>query len=164
MKFSFHDMALASVETAALRLAIEIVRQALGQILEAMDDRLAANRDKGRYEIKEFQEREIDTVVGTLRFRRRVGKLKSRVRARAWSRKGLYALSNVLFKVLEGSLGPYIGKVATGLDERLQVLVKAGAKAVKGRRAGRQPRGKKRPLPLHRPGNPGVRGHSPAAS
>ena len=60
-----------------------------------------------------------------------VGKFKNRVRARAWSRKGKYAVGNVLSRAIQGSLGAYTSQVVTRLDEELKEMVRAGASVVK---------------------------------
>ncbi|MEW6243086.1 MAG: UPF0236 family transposase-like protein [Bacillota bacterium] len=92
-----------------------------------------------------------------------VGNFKSRVRARSWSRKGLYAVGNVLFKVMEGSLGNYTGQVVNRLDERLKGIAKAGAQVVKKVVFGEEPGIKKGHFPCLDQGNPRVRSHVPAS-
>ena len=64
MEFNFEEMDFGKLEAKALRLAMLIVREALGEILEAMDDYLAVVRDKRRYKIREMESREIDSIVG----------------------------------------------------------------------------------------------------
>lgn len=71
MEFNFEEMDFGKLEAKALRLAMLIVREALGEILEAMDDYLAVVRDKRRYKIREMESREIDSIVGVVRFKRR---------------------------------------------------------------------------------------------
>ena len=60
-----------------------------------------------------------------------VGKFKSRTRGRSWSSEGLRALGNVLFRLLDGSLGIYTSRVASRLGEETAKAVKAGAEVVK---------------------------------
>ena len=60
-----------------------------------------------------------------------VGKLKSRIRARSWSDRGLEALANVLFKLLDGSLGLYTSRIQSRAAERMKEAVSSAARAVK---------------------------------
>ncbi|MEW6081309.1 MAG: ISLre2 family transposase [Bacillota bacterium] len=71
MEFNLDELDLGKLEATAFRMAMLIVREALGEILGAMDDYLATVRDKKRYEIRELEERELDTLVGVVRFKRR---------------------------------------------------------------------------------------------
>lgn len=71
MEFQWDDMDFGRLEKEAFRLALLIVREALPEILEAIDEYLAATRDKSRYEVAEIEERTIDTLVGPVKFRRR---------------------------------------------------------------------------------------------
>lgn len=60
-----------------------------------------------------------------------VGKFKSRTRGRSWSSEGLEALGNVLFKLLDGSLGIYTACIRSRLQERTAKIVATGAEVVK---------------------------------
>ena len=71
MEFQWDDMDFGRLEKAAFHLALLIVRETLPEILEAIDEYLAATRDKSRYEVAEIEERTIDTLVGPVKFRRR---------------------------------------------------------------------------------------------
>ena len=60
-----------------------------------------------------------------------VGKFKSRTRGRSWSSEGLEALGNALFKLLDGSLGIYTGRVGSRLEEHTSKIAETGAEVVK---------------------------------
>ena len=71
MEINLDDMDFGKLEAIVWRLAMLVIRGAMGEVLEAMDDYLATVRDKKRYEIREMEEREMETLVGVVRFRRR---------------------------------------------------------------------------------------------
>ncbi|HHY39280.1 MAG TPA: hypothetical protein GX507_10190 [Clostridia bacterium] len=64
-------MDFETLEVFVFRLALPIVRHALGRILEEMDAYLAVVRDKTRYASEEIEERVLDTLIGPIRFKRR---------------------------------------------------------------------------------------------
>ena len=71
MEISFEDMDFGKLEATVWHQTGLVFLEAMGRILEAMDNCLATVRDKKRYKIREMEEREIETLVGVVRFRRR---------------------------------------------------------------------------------------------
>lgn len=72
MEFKWDGIKFEELETIVFRMALLMVRHALEGILEDMDEYLAAVRDRSRYEVRGIEERVVDTLVGSVRFRRRV--------------------------------------------------------------------------------------------
>jgi hypothetical protein len=60
-----------------------------------------------------------------------VGKFKARIRGRSWSRDGLWALANVLFKLLQGNLGLYTQMVNSRLERAREKAVASAAQVVR---------------------------------
>ena len=71
MDFKWDGMDFETLEVIVFRLALPIVRHALGRILEEMDKYLAVVRDKTRYVSEEIEERVLDALIGPIRFKRR---------------------------------------------------------------------------------------------
>ncbi|MCL6560091.1 MAG: ISLre2 family transposase [Firmicutes bacterium] len=71
MEHNWEGNGFERLEAMVFRLTLLIIRQALEGILEDMDKYLAVVRDKSRYEAEEIEERVLDTLVGTIRFKRR---------------------------------------------------------------------------------------------
>jgi hypothetical protein len=60
-----------------------------------------------------------------------IGKMKSRTRGRSWSSEGLEALGNVLFRLLDGSLGNYTSGIRSRLEKQVPKMAKAGAEVAR---------------------------------
>ena len=146
------DIKGALPDKALKKEAVEALRDNdLGRVLEILDIGLKEATGKERNKLKAVKKNFVSNWEYILDYRLRlqalgydcsgfrglgsvesnVGKFKSRVRGRAWSRKGIYALGNVLFKVMDGSLGSYTAQVMNRLDERLKDMAIAGARVVR---------------------------------
>lgn len=73
MKVLLEDevLTLRELERALWALASEVVRQGLVEFLERKDKQLEEGRDRRRYELRGRERREVETLVGVVRFWRR---------------------------------------------------------------------------------------------
>lgn len=71
MKAKWSELSFEDLELLVFRLAIAIIREALARILEDLDKYFALVRDRNRYKAKEIEERVVDSLVGSIRFKRR---------------------------------------------------------------------------------------------
>lgn len=71
MKGKWDDISFEELEAVVFRLAIEIIRRALGGILEDLDKYFAVVRDRNRYKAEDIEERVLDSLFGPIRFKRR---------------------------------------------------------------------------------------------
>lgn len=60
-----------------------------------------------------------------------MGKFKARTRGRSWSSEGLKALGNVLFKLIDGSLGLYTRQVQSRIKEAEGKIVSSAAEVLR---------------------------------
>lgn len=65
------QVSLLEIERAVFQEALRFCSDVLTCVLEQLDERLLQERDAERYEVKELRERQIDTLVGSVTFRRR---------------------------------------------------------------------------------------------
>jgi hypothetical protein len=70
-QFERGDLNLAKLEDLLWKSTLYLFRHLMGRFLEMFDQQLMADRDKARYELKEKNERTIQTLVGEVTFRRR---------------------------------------------------------------------------------------------